>query len=66
MIEQVTKKGWQTSDGNFFEDEAEAEKHEFRVEMTRIVDRFHFYDMSAGDIVDGLVENIERIKDALR
>lgn len=56
---------YQTSDGTVFTDHDHALRHETRLELEKMVEEFHYRDMSAADITDALIQNNAKIREKL-
>lgn len=65
-IEEVTVKAWQTSDGKTFQKEEEAEKHEVRIGIRRILETHGFSSMDRDDVADILSDHAAELKELLK
>ena len=65
-IEEVTVKAWQTSDGKTFPKEEEAEKHEVRIGIRRILETHGFSSMDRDDVADILSDHAVELKELLK
>lgn len=68
IIEEVTM--FRTTDEKAFKSVEEATEHQnaliLRDKIDKIVGRFYFWDMRQEEIVDGLLENIDSLEEALK
>ena len=57
---------YKTSDGQVFEDEAEAKRHQdavdLKAELESFVESFYYSSIRAEDVVDGMMEHWARLK----
>jgi len=65
MSKIETVEGYQTSDGKFFVDEADAQMHEYKLDMRKTITNFgenRFWDgMSRTAAIEALVEHAEEL-----
>ncbi len=68
MVEKVQK--FKTTDGELFDNEKEAKGHQKDVDLKKglefIVSQFFYRGIENRYIVDGLIENIDRLRDLLK
>lgn len=65
-IQQITKTGWVTSDGFWFEQEEEALKREVSQGIRRLLDTHGWASMDSKDVADILSNYVAELKELLK